>query len=171
MMKHVLASVFLLFTSSNLALAELAVPKGPVILEILGQIGIGNAEDANGNPIAQFDLDGLTLLPQVSLETRTEWTEGLQFFEGVLLRDILSVVDASGEQIRAIALNDFEAMLPFGDAHAYDVLLAFRHNGNLMPVRNKGPIWIIYPSNEDESRLANPHNMKMVWQLSKLLVE
>lgn len=170
-MKYLMASAILLFASSNLALAELAAPKGPVILEIFGRIGVGNSENTVGNPVARFDLDGLMLLPQMTLETRTEWTDGVQLFEGVLLRDILSAVDASGDLIRAVALNDFEATIPIGDAYAYDVLLAFRQNGNLMSVRNKGPIWAIYPSNEDEKRLGNPNNMKMVWQLSKLLVE
>jgi hypothetical protein len=171
MMKHLIASALFLLAGSHFAMAELAAPQGRAILEISGQIGVGNAEDANGNPVAIFDFDGLTQLPQISVEMTTEWTEGLQVFEGVLLRDVLRLVDASGESIRAIALNDYEATIPMSDADTYDVLLALRQNGKLMRVRDKGPIWIIYPASQPDAHVANPHNLKMVWQLAKLRVQ
>lgn len=170
MIKHLIASVMLLLAGSTFASAELAAPQGRVILEVAGKIGVGNAEDAEGNPVARFDLDGLTRLPQTSLETATEWTPS-QIFEGVLLRDILELVDASGDSIRAIALNDYEATIPVSDVDRYQVLLALRQEGELMRVRDKGPIWIIYPLDEHDAALATSNNGKMVWQLTRLFVE
>jgi hypothetical protein len=171
MMRNLIASALFLLAGSHFAMAELAAPQGRVVLEISGQIGIGNAEDADGNPLALFDLDGLMHLPQTTIQTTTEWTEGTQVFEGVLLRDLLSLVEASGDSIRAIALNDYEATLPFGDAETFDVLLALHQNGKLMRVRDKGPIWIIYPVNHSDRNLMSTVNLKMVWQLQRLFVE
>lgn len=45
------------------------------------------------------------------------------------------------------------------------VVLALRQNGAPMSVRDKGPIWIIYPNPNPgpEAALASPHNDKSVW--------
>lgn len=171
MIKRLLAVVMLLLAGSTFAVAELPAPQGRVILEVAGKIGVGNAEDAEGNPVARFDLESLTLLPQTTIETTTEWTKGPQIFEGVLLRDFLRLLEASGENIRVLALNDYESTIPITDADNYDVLLALRRNGEFMRVRDKGPIWIIYPLKELDPHLMSTFNLKMVWQLAKIFVE
>jgi hypothetical protein len=171
MMKHLIASAMLLLLGSTFAAAELAAPQGRTILEVAGRIGVGNAKDAEGNLVARFDLAGLMQLPQTTIETRTEWTEGMQVFEGVLLGELLKLVDASGDSIRAVALNDFNAAIPMSDVDTYGVLLALRQNGELMRVRDKGPIWIVYPWNESTADVISSINWRMVWQLSQLVIE
>lgn len=170
-MRKILLALILFLASAKLAFADLAMPQGRVILEISGKIGVGNADDAEGNLVALFDFAALARLPQTTLETTTEWTEGTQVFKGVLLRDILALLDASGESLRAVALNDYQATIPRNDVEMYDVLLALWHGGNRMRVRDKGPIWIIYPENERDSYLMRSRNLKMVWQLKKISVE
>ena len=152
------------------AQTELAQPEGRVILEVSGAIGRGNATDAAGNPIARFDRRMLTDLPQTKLTTATDFTDGEQVFEGVLLKDLLDHVVASGADLRAVALNDYTVVIPTADTTRYPVLLALLHNGETMPVRAKGPIWIIYPAETPAGRM-NPHAAKMVWQLARIVVE
>ncbi len=138
---------------------DLTAPTGAVVLTISGAIEVGNNAGS-----AEFDLALLESLPTATLETTTPWTEGLQVFRGVLMRDLLQAVQASGTAVKATALNDYFVEIPIEDFAADPVLLATRRNGETMTVRNKGPLWIIYPSDSSNPRAQE----RMVWQLSKL---
>jgi len=152
------------------ARADSAIPEpsGPVILTVTGLVQNGNGVDSDGNVVARFDRGMLRALPQHDLETHTDWTEGPQAFQGPLLRDVLDLVGASGTQIRASALNDYAVVLPRSDVNEFVVLLAMRQNGRDMRVRDKGPIWIIYPNETASDVFVDPNSSKMIWQLSQL---
>jgi hypothetical protein len=49
----------------------------------------------------------------------------------------------------------------------HDVFLALDHNGEAMRVRDRGPVWIIYPSENVDSP-AQRFDALMVWQLREL---
>ncbi|MEZ5911450.1 MAG: hypothetical protein R3D84_03795 [Paracoccaceae bacterium] len=68
----------------------LARPSGEVILTISGRIGNANTDEGS----AAFDLAMLQALPAATIQTSTVWTEGVQDFSGVLLRDLLTAVGA-----------------------------------------------------------------------------
>lgn len=150
------------------AQATSSLPKAgqPVLLEVTGKIGI-----TNEGATARFDREMLDALPQHRLETYTDWTEGLQVFEGPLLADVLERVGAYGTSLRATALNDYQVEIPRADSEKYPVLLALRQNGAPMSVRDKGPIWIVYPNSSPEAAIASPHNDKSIWQLRSLDVQ
>ena len=44
-------------------------------------------------------------------------------------------------------------------------------NGKAMDVRNKGPIWIIYPIDEFPELKTEEISGRSIWQLDKLLVQ
>jgi len=138
----------------------------PILLEVTGKIRVTNDEGA-----AQFDRKMLNALPQQRLETYTDWTEGLQVFEGPLLADVLDRVGAYGTTLRATALNNYQVDIPRADTDSHAVVLALRHNGAPMSVRDKGPIWIIYPNPDPQAGIASPHNGKSIWQLRSLDVQ
>jgi hypothetical protein len=54
--------------------------------------------------------------------------------------------------------------IPVTHAENQGVVLAIFHNGKEMTVRDKGPIWVIYPQSEDEAKLKKFDN-EMIWQL------
>lgn len=149
--------------------ASLPAPVGPVLLTVTGAIAVGNQE-AGQPPAARFDRAMIEALPAASLTTPTDWTEGPQRFGGVLLRDLLDRVGAAGGEIVATAINEYTAAIPRADLDRYPVLLALTRNGAAMPVRDKGPLWIVYPSPDPMPGRAGPHNSKMVWQLNRLEV-
>jgi hypothetical protein len=121
----------------------LAPPRDRVVLTVTGAIAITNAPAR-----ADFDLESLERLGLVRLTTWTPWTEGEIEFEGVWARRLMQAVRAKGREVDALALNDYEQTIPLEDFDKYDVLLATRVNGRLMRVRDKGPIWIVYPWSE-----------------------
>ena len=143
----------------------LAPPRDRVVLTVTGAIGLTNAPGR-----ADFDLNMLELLGLGRLTTWTPWTEGEIEFEGVLARRLMEAVRAKGTAVDALALNDYEQTIPLEDFHRYDVLLATRVNGQLMRVRDKGPIWIVYPWSDHPELDDFATREKSVWQLSALHV-
>jgi hypothetical protein len=146
---------------------------GPTILTVSGSaamagsaMGGSGGGDGRGAPV-EFSLERLDALPQSELETITPWTDGPVRFSGVLARDLLGALAVQGERILAGALNGYRAEIPMSDLRERDVLLATRMNGAAMRIRDKGPVWVIYPASGH--RLQSPKERgKMVWQLRTL---
>mgnify|MGYP002138113442 CR=1 FL=1 len=60
---------------------------------------------------------------------------------------------------------------PAYEAFREKVIIADRRNGALMPIRDKGPLWIIYPlSNQSELDGESTYS-KMIWQLKQLTIK
>ncbi|UXI03304.1 oxidoreductase [Photobacterium sp. TY1-4] len=143
--------------------APLPPPQETVILTVSGQI-----EQTNALHQAQFDRQMLLQLPQSTITTQTPWTEKAHVYEGVLLRDFLHYVGAQGHTLSATALNDYQTQIDLDVIQPYPVLLALKENGRLMRVRDKGPIWIIYPLSEHPELDQPQHHEDMIWQLRTL---
>lgn len=152
-----------LHSSEQLSLAE---PKGDIVLTI-------KASPAAGGPVTVHQLDRAMLesIGSTFLQTSTPWTDGIPLFRGVLVRDLLSRLGTDGETARAIALNDFRHDIPLQDFFDYPVLLAYEMNGEALPVRGKGPTWIIYPLDQFGELRNRITERKMVWQLVELQIK
>lgn len=144
----------------------LEVPKGPVILQVSGLI-----EKTNQGKQALFDMAALQALPQKSFTTHTPWDAKPISFSGPLLRDVLNLVKARGQHIRAVALNDYRVKLPVSDALEHDVLIAVQINGQPIPVRSKGPLFVVYPFDAKKSLQHKTYYERSIWQLKALEVE
>jgi hypothetical protein len=149
-----------------LAALALLAPEGPVILTITGNIAVTNAPGA-----ARFDLAMLKLFPQHAFTTLTPWGKQPIHFEGPLLRDVLALVKASGTSIRATALNDYQTSIPVADTQRFDVLLAHKMDGQAIPVKSKGPLFVIYPFGADETLRSPLFYERAAWQLKSLHLE
>ncbi|WP_319928118.1 molybdopterin-dependent oxidoreductase [Vreelandella zhuhanensis] len=143
----------------------LAPPIGSAILTVSGDIAVTNVGDE-----AQFDLAMLEAMPSHGFETRTPWTETSGYYSGPLLRDLLETLGAEGEDIYVRALNDYEATLPIADLHNYDVLLAIHRDGEIMPIREYGPLWVLYPFDDHVELLGETFRFRSVWQVMHIHV-
>lgn len=145
-------------------LAEsLPQPTGPVILSVTGAIGHTNAPGA-----ANFDRAMLESLGSTRMETGTPWTSGDSVFEGVLGSKLLEAVGAKGDVMLARALNDYTEEIPLSDFFEYPVLLALKADGQYMGVRDKGPIWVVYPTNQYPELDTHDVRGRWIWQLREL---
>ncbi len=86
---------------------------------------------------------------RASFTTGSEVTSKPQLFEGVPLRAVLDRVGARGKTMKAFALNDYEITIPFDDLR-FEPLLAMKADGQVLTVRDKGPLWIVYPRDAHE---------------------
>jgi len=138
---------------------------GTVVLSVVGKV-----RSPNEGTSAQFDMAMLEQLPQTSFTTRTPWYSQPRKFTGPLLRDVLSAAGASGTTLRAVALNDYWVELPFDDAMRYDVIVARLLDDKPMAVRDKGPLFVIFPF-DSRPELRNPiYYSRSAWQLRTIEV-
>lgn len=145
---------------------SLGQPQGRIILTISGKIAQTNRPGQ-----AAFDMAMLQALPQKSFLTHTPWEKEPIRFSGPLLRDLLALVKASGLRIQATALNDYQIQIPTEDTLRYDVLMALRMNGEPMPVRTRGPLFIVYPFDADPELRSVKYYERSIWQLRALDIE
>lgn len=113
--------------------------------------------------LSQIDAFG-----RVELITRTPWTMGLQRFAGLPIRQLLAAVDSRGTTIRAVALNDYAVSMPIAEVVAHDGFLAARQNDAPIPVRSRGPFWIIFPWSQRPELESAANRRRAVWQLQRM---
>jgi hypothetical protein len=113
----------------------------------------------------QLTFSDLERMGTETIRTKTDWTTGVQDFEGVPLRRFLEAVGARGTTMHMTALNGYMSELPLADAAKYRVILALRMNGERMTVRNKGPIWVIYADEGQPEIHTQEIRARMAWQL------
>lgn len=140
-------------------------PTEPVVLTISGQVSANYA-----GKMATFSMDMLAKLPQHKVFTKSPWYPAGAEFTGPLLRDVLAAAGAKGSKIVAVALNDYKTDIPFEDAIQHDVILARLMNGKPMPVREKGPLFVVYPLDAKPELQSQVYYNRSAWQLARLIV-
>jgi hypothetical protein len=144
----------------------LDAPKDKVVLTITGKVGAPNK-----GPAAVFDMPMLQKLPQRTFTTQTPWEPKPTTFTGPLLRDVLAAAQASGTTLEATALNDYKITFPLSDAKDFDVVIAVKMNGEDIPVRTKGPLFIVYPFDSKPELKAAKYYERSIWQLKSLTAQ
>ena len=144
---------------------ELPDPAGRIILEISGAI-----QNTNAPGIAKLDADMLGDLPAVVVQTKTPWTDGVGVFEGPLAKDVMSLVGAAGDRVLAVALNDYSVEIPMSDFMLIDAIFATKLNGETMGVRDRGPIWIIFPWDTSPDLRNELYYSRSIWQVRSIKV-
>jgi hypothetical protein len=129
----------------------------------------GKVNDAAGAVI--FDRKSLEQIGLSTVETTTPWHAGKVRFEGVLMRDLMRKVGAKGTHLEASALNDYSTQIPMEDFDTYNVILATRKDGEPMPVRDKGPLFIIYPYDSSPDLRSAKFYGRSAWQVKELRVK
>jgi hypothetical protein len=168
LMRVVAVAAIGILTSVGGARAEgLPTPHNKSILEIKGRISIANTPENT----ALFDREMLEQMGVTKVQTSTPWTDGQPVFEGVLMRELLKRVGASGHTITAVALNDYKVKLPISDFEKYPIILAYKMDGQVLKVRDKGPLWIIYPQDEFSELRDKSVHQKWIWQIKEFEVD
>jgi hypothetical protein len=144
----------------------LDAPKGQVVLTVSGEL-----TNPNAGKSAAFDLAMLEALPGRKGTMETPWTTGKVEFSGPLLRAVLEAAGAKGTTIKLVALNDYAAEVPMDDATKLDSMLASRMNGQTMSIRDKGPLFMIYPFDKDASLYNEKYFSRSVWQIKSIEVK
>jgi hypothetical protein len=146
------------------ARAALPEPGGPIILAVIGALGHRN--DAAG---AMFDDAMMAALPQVGFETATLWTTRMHFL-GPSLRSVLDAAQAQPGRVEAMALNDYRAPIDRTLIEADSPIIARRINGRPFGVRERGPLWIMFPFDDRPALRIEAIYAQCVWHLHTLRI-
>ena len=135
-------------------------PAGTVLLSISGRV-----RNPNAGARVDFDMAMLEALAQSSFTMRTPWFAQSRRFTGPLLRDVLAAAGAQGTKLRLIALNDYQVEMPFEDCQRHDVIVARLLDGQPMAVRDKGPLFVVYPFDAQPDLRSATYYSRSAWQL------
>ncbi|MEP6970713.1 MAG: hypothetical protein ABJA49_09735 [Betaproteobacteria bacterium] len=146
--------------------SALPAPTHPVILTITGAITRRNTGDA-----ASFDAAMIDDLPAHEFRTWTPWFKEPVTFRGPRLQSVLQAVGAKGQTLHIIALNDYAVDVPVSDASQFDPILARRIDGKVLGVRDKGPLFLIYPFDSKPETRTDLFYGRSIWQVTRITVQ
>ncbi len=163
MISKTICVIFSLLAISSIAWAEV----NPVILTVSGKI---EKFTDMGRKVYEFRESDLKALKQYSFDTKTSWTPRSNF-SGPLMRDILNKVSASGMMVKFMALNDYAYSIERNEFAKYNVILARSINNRVLEVKNRGPLWLMYPISDMPDETKGPLlDAKLIWQVNRVVV-
>ena len=84
------------------------------------------------------------------------------------LEALLGAVGAEGTMLNATAINDYSVEIPVSDAVAGGPIVAYRMDGEPMSVRDKGPLWVVYPYDDVREYRSEVIYSRSIWQLDRI---
>lgn len=160
------ASALLCALSVSFSALALEAPKERPILAVSGKIA-----EKNAGEVARFDMKMIEALPQHTFTTSTPWFDKPVKFTGPLLSDVLAAVKASGTTISAVAINDYKITIPAGDTSKFKVIVARLIDDKPIPVREKGPLFVVYPFDSSAELRTSTYYERSIWQLKALDIQ
>ena len=135
------------------------------LLTVSGRIGrVNNAT----TDTFEFTEEAFLKLPTASIATATPWTP-TSVFVGPLLVDVMRAAGVTSGTLTFKTLDDYSAPIPWEDLVRYGVILAHSQDGQ--PLNNKrwGPLWTIYPRDQNPVALKGPiAESRFIWQVDRI---
>jgi len=144
---------------------DIPPPAGPVVLTVSGDIASSNADG-----VVDFDMNTLEQLGLVGYAVEDPWLHQTVTYSGILLSDLLEVVNASDTmtEVFAVALDGYSVPIPVKEFEDWPVLIATQSNGSYMSIENSGPTRIVFPY-DNHNNITEARNMS-VWNLESIEV-
>jgi hypothetical protein len=152
-----LVAAGILFGFATAAEADLATPKGPVVLTVVGDIA--NANRGPMDPAVDRFLDyhaqkfesaavfDLEMLEGLGMESRRFVLKGLpgaQELEGPPLAAVLEAVGAQPARVTIMALDGYAVDVDAKNLEAHDWLVGVKRNGGYLGIGGFGPAWVAF---------------------------
>ncbi|MCA0921672.1 oxidoreductase [Pseudooceanicola nanhaiensis] len=129
--------------------------------------GVLTVTFADGQVVV-LDRAGLEAMPQQEVQTTTIWTEGVQDFSGVPMTELIRAYGADGTTAILTAVNGYEIRIPLDQETLKGAVLALMRNGRPMSLRDKGPLWLVYPYDSDPAYRTEVVYANSIWQLDHI---
>jgi hypothetical protein len=126
-------------------------------------------KNKNGDEI-NVTRNDMETLPNYKITTSTNFTPRGDFI-GVKFQDLMKYYKLSGGKIRVFALDDYSFTININEMIRYNVIVAYKMNGEYMKVSELGPFAIIYPIDQFPELESLSVNAKTVWQIKFLEVK
>ena len=119
----------------------------------------------------EYSLDDLNKLPVTQFETATLWTDGTQTFQGVSLSTLLEEIGVAEGTVLATAVNDYAVEIPITEISDGAPIIAYKLNNRPMSLREKGPLWVVYPYDNDVKYQTETIYSRSIWQLDRIEIK
>ena len=137
------------------------------LLTVSGRIGRVNNDTTNTYDFTESDF---LKLNQSSITTGTSWTP-TAVFVGPLLLDVMQAADVTSGTLTFKTLDDYSAPIPWEDLVRYGVILAHSQDGKRLSNKRWGPLWTIYPRDQNPVALKGPiAESRFIWQVNSIEV-
>lgn len=169
-MKRILKITLWLLVAALSPGLSLAADSNEVLLNVSGLISKTNSADKKSY---EFRFDDLQKLGNKDIQA-TNIYNGKAIYTGPLIRDVLKAAGAkqNAKSVVFVGLDDYSVRVPISDLDKWDVIIAHSVNGKRMVIETKGPLWVMYPLDQDPVNLANTNtSAKLVWNLLKIIVK
>lgn len=161
--RTILVTLLALCIGTFVMAEDVRVLAGPAILTISDDL-----EQEDGGDTFVFDRASLMTLPATTFETSTIWTDGVHSFTGVSLQTVALEMGVNDGWFLATAINDYTVEIPLSDAVEGGPIIAYLMDGEEMSIRDKGPLWVIYPYDRDADFRSEVVFSRSIWQLDRL---
>lgn len=125
-------------------------------------------EDIDSGEVFQFTDADLSALQQTEYDTSTIWTTGVLRFSGPTVKELLSAIGREPSDLKIYAINDYNVTLPVMEIKSGAPILANRINGESFSVREKGPLWIVFPYDDNRKYRTETIFALSVWQVNRI---
>ncbi|WP_171174182.1 hypothetical protein [Ruegeria sp. HKCCD8929] len=165
--------------------AEMARPEGHVLVSLGGAVSETNlparaAEDGGlyGFPEVSYDaaagfdaamLDGLEQI-EITIPYGPEGDQRNIAFSGPLLSAVMEMAGASGKTAKPMAMDGYQAEIPWEDITEHQPILATHADGAPMGIGGYGPTMIVFPPTEDDETRQTQASQQ-VWALAYIGIE
>lgn len=136
---------------------------------VLLQVAPADGSAAESSPVT-FDRARLEALPQHEFTTSTIWTVGDHSFSGPSLHDVLVDAELSGTTVYLVAANGYEVRMAWDELEDTVPIIATRIDGEPFSVREKGPLWVVFPYDLDARYRTEAVYALSIWQLTGVRV-
>lgn len=112
----------------------------------------------------------LMALPQQSFQTTTPWNAGRNSYAGPSLKNVLALLGPVSElrEIKLIAANDYIVDLPLDMLEETYPIVTTRLNDAPFSLRDKGPLWVMFPFDSEAQLQTGLYHSRAVWQLTAI---
>ncbi len=142
-----------------LSLLPVGVSAAESVLRLVG--GDGRALD--------LSLQELQAMPQTTVATENEFSDGVVSYRGPLVRDVLGLAGMERlAEVRFVAANDYFVDIPTRDFSDYDAILAMTADGERLSRREKGPLWLMYPISDHAELRSRVYLRRLIWQVVRI---
>ncbi|MYZ53531.1 molybdopterin-dependent oxidoreductase [Malikia spinosa] len=131
----------------------------------------GAIRTPDGARFIQLDSAAIRARPQQTVTTHTPWHDGTMTFSGPRLWDLLEPLKPTGKSLHITALNDYSVDIPLSDLQRYQPVLAWQLNGKALSVRDKGPLFLIYPFDAHPELHNQLYYGRSIWQIKRITIE
>lgn len=124
----------------------------------------------DGSDVRSFSDSDLLAMPQIEFTTTTIWTEGPVTFSGPSLSHVLEASGAVDGAVSMVAVNDYKVEMPRNRVEPNAPIVANRVNGEPFSIRDKGPLWLVFPFDSDDRFKSEETYSYSIWQLTQLRI-